>query len=300
MRKALALIKAGSVSPEVSYAKRMINRASSDGLFGFSWIQKFNADDQRFSDGLRKAVLAFQEAAGFGARDIDGVIGNQTWGALGVQLAITYPLKMVPQPRRHTCFDSTARMILHGHAPKLGKTIKVGFDTASGKIVEVADGRKKPIAHPEALKDTLKLHFNGGLWMGVDAIHTDLDNLKLFARRNGWQTKVPPVTLEDVAEWLGGGPVVVGGFLVNPGHETNPGHAVVISAIWTDWTPGGTLVRVHDPFPIGRGAIYATQLNRFHRASREFQMKVIYLPQPGSSWHGSYQIWEDNIPTLTE
>jgi len=297
LRKALALLRTGSKGPEVSYAKWMINLASRRRKHGFHWQNEFNAENQTFTGLFHKAVVAFQQAAGFKGGDVDGVIGDKTWGALGVQLAITYPIRLVPQPKRHTCFECCARMIQNGRPAKLGKTRLVAVERGSERMVEVRpDGSRVPtdrFAEP----DILKLFARGGLWMGEGLHAIDEHNLKLFARRNAWQWHWPPATFEQIAEWLAQAPVMAGGFLVNPGQEAYPGHAVAIGGIWTDWTAEGTLIKVFDPFPVGRGRIYATQPENFFAAGRQFQAEIFYVPaDAGTKSHGSYQIWENNIP----
>jgi hypothetical protein len=297
LRKALALLQKGAKCPEVSYAKWMINLASSRRSYGFRWETPFNAEDQTFTQALHKAVLLFQKAAGFTGKDVDGIIGNQTWGALGVQLAITYPIQMVPQPKPHTCFECSGKMVQNGKAVTLGKTKRVGVETSSGKLVEVgADGKRRPIDR-NADPDVLKLFAKGGLWMGEDAGSLDEHNLKLFARRNGWQSYWPPVEFEKLAEWMASAPVLAGGFLVQPGQTDYPGHAVVIGAIWTDWTEEGTLIKIFDPFPVGKGRIYATRPSNLVIAGRQFRPEIFYVPaQAHQKSMGAYQIWEDNIP----
>jgi hypothetical protein len=246
----------------------MINLASARRKHGFRWQNEFDAENQTFTALFHKAVAAFQQAAGFKGQDVDGVIGDKTWGALGVQLAITYPIRLVPQPER-----------------------------GSERMVEIRpDGSRVPtdrFAEPEILK----LFAKGGLWMGEGLHAVDEHNLKLFARRNAWQWHWPPASFEQIAEWLGQGPVMAGGFLVNPGQEAYPGHAVAIGGIWTDWTEEGTLLKIFDPFPVGRGRIYATQPDRFFASGRPFQVEIFYVPaDAGTKTLGSYQIWENNIP----
>jgi len=297
VRKALALLKTGSKCPEVSYAKWMINLASARRKYRFRWETVFNPEDQLFTKAFHNAVLAFQKAAGFTGGDVDGIIGDKTWGRLGVQLAITYPITMVPQPKRHTCFESSGKMVQNGKAVVLGRTKLVGVEKSSGKLVEVRQDGSRVAIDRNADPDVLKMFAKGGLWMGESAASIDEHNLKLFGRRNGWQFHWAPAEFEMIAEWLGSAPVLAGGFLVQPGQTDNPGHAVVIAAIWTDWTAEGTLVMIFDPFPVGRGRIYATQPSNFFAAGRPFHPEIFYVPvQAHKKTMGSYQIWEDNIP----
>ena len=300
MRKPFALLKVGSKCPEVSYAKRMINLASARRSYGFRWDTPFNEGLETFTQQFQRAVLAFQKAAGFTGTDVDGVIGNQTWGALGVQLAISYPIRMVPQPKPHTCFECATKMVQNGKPAKFGKTRHVAIETAHDRLVEITpSGKRVPIAR-DSEPEILRLFVKGGLWMGSSPSDVDENNLRLYGRRNGWQSFWPPT--EDrmipwLAESMGQAPVMAGGFLYQAGQQDYPGHAVVIGSLWTDWTPEGTLVKVFDPYPVGRGRIYATDPTRFYIAGRPFDAVIYYVPgQAHQKSQGVYQIWEDNIP----
>jgi hypothetical protein len=275
----------------------MINLASARRSYGFTWPVAFDAENQTFTLGFQRAVLVFQKEAGFTKPEIDGVIGNQTWGALGVQLAITYPIHLVPQPKPHTCFECCAKMVQNGKAAVLGKTKRVGIEAKSGQMVEILADGKRVKTDRHADPDILRLFAKGGLWMGEGAHAVDENNLKLFARRNGWQSHWPPAENERLAEWLGQAPVMAGGFLLQAGQSDYPGHAVVIGGIWTDGTEEGTLIKIFDPYPVGKGRIYATQPSNFFAAGRQFQAEIYYVPaQAHQKSMGTYQIWENNIP----
>jgi hypothetical protein len=81
-----------------------------------------------------------------------------------------------------------------------------------------------------------------------------IDNIETFLGGLGWRLinnmSAPPV--DTFASGLSRGPLWVG---FEGGHFR---HAVVISAIWSDNTDDGTVMRVHDPWPVGSGTIYGT------------------------------------------
>ncbi|MDE2435497.1 MAG: hypothetical protein KGM49_04460, partial [Sphingomonadales bacterium] len=63
-------------------------------------------------------------------------------------------------------------------------------------------------------------------------------------------------TVSELADMIRHGPLWVAGNWSSGG--THGGHVVVVSALWSsgDMAMGGSALRIHDPWPPGRGAIY--------------------------------------------
>ena len=174
----------------------------------------------------------------------DGIVGPVTWNRLGITIDITHRVTLIPQPTAMSCWAAAAAMVLGN--------------------MSVGPG-------PAALGG------GGGLLPGPN-------NIKSFADSLGWTMHYPqswPInSLQQLLSrgpvWAVGGGTAGGGFL----------HAVVLSALWSDGVSdgSGTMVRIHDPWPVNRGSIYA----RFYRGTIEgttpygtqFDFLSMYILEP--------------------
>jgi hypothetical protein len=85
-------------------------------------------------------------------------------------------------------------------------------------------------------------------------LNPDIDNIETFLAGLGWRLlnnqSAPPIS------------TFINGLSVGPLWVAFEGgtfkHAVVASAIWGDRTDDGTVMRIHDPWPPGRGTLYGT------------------------------------------
>jgi hypothetical protein len=81
----------------------------------------------------------------------------------------------------------------------------------------------------------------------------DIDNVTTFVGPFRWQVESPPSDVRGLARILAGTPIWIGGGVLGEGGQG--GHVVVISGAWGDGTNYGTIIRIHDPWPVNRGAI---------------------------------------------
>jgi hypothetical protein len=107
------------------------------------------------------------------------------------------------------------------------------------------------------------------------------ENIRRFADSMGWRMHYPQTwsvsglrfLLQRKPVWAVGGGA---GFL----------HAIVLSAMWSDGAEdaSGTMIRIHDPWPVNQGSIYA----RFYRGTTEgltpygaqFDFLTMYVLEP--------------------
>ena len=89
---------------------------------------------------------------------------------------------------------------------------------------------------------------------GLDADH---DNIEAFGRALGWRM---PDHSPDVRELVG--MLVASPLWIGLQHASGR-HAVVLSGVYSDGDPSaqGTMVRIRDPWPPGRGAVYGSFAN---------------------------------------
>jgi hypothetical protein len=168
----------------------------------------------------------------------DGVVGAMTWQRLGVRYDIAHPVRLFPQPTNMTCWSASATMILGN--------MSVG---PGGALLAQSGGLTPTPA-----------------------------NIEEFGRGLGWRMHYPQTwsvaglasLLQRKPAWaVGGGSSPTGNWL----------HAIVLSALWSDGAEdaSGTLLRIHDPWPPGRGAVYS----RFYRGTVDgFDFISLYVLQP--------------------
>jgi hypothetical protein len=168
---------------------------------------------------------------------VDGIVGPQTWNHLGIRYDITHRVRMFPQWTNTTCWSAAATMILGNMSVGPGQAALLG----------------------------------GGL-------DPSPQNVELFARQLGWRMYYPQTwtvsglgsLLQRKPAWaVGGGRSLAGGWL----------HAIVLSGFWSDGDEdaSGTMIRIHDPEPVGRGSVYG----RFYRGTVDgFDFVTMYILQP--------------------
>ena len=79
-----------------------------------------------------------------------------------------------------------------------------------------------------------------------------LDNIEAFARSLGWRMLDHTPNIVELVSLLMRTPLWIGV------QGTGGGHAVALTGVYSDGDPSGqgTMVRIHDPWPVGHGAIY--------------------------------------------
>lgn len=83
------------------------------------------------------------------------------------------------------------------------------------------------------------------------------DNQEVFARALGWRMLGYSPTVTDLANIVRQKPVWISAY------GSTWAHAVVLSGVYSDGNDAGdgTMFRIHDPWPVGRGRIYGSLSN---------------------------------------
>jgi hypothetical protein len=199
-------LRQGARGPQIKLLQRLLNlkrRAtvlSEDGAFG----PRSDAE-----------VRSFQSANRLTA---DGVVGPNTWRALGLTIDIDHRVTLFPQPTNMTCWSAAATMLFGN--------ISVG---PGGAAVTPSGGLQSAHANVEA-----------------------------FARAFGLTIHAPMTwTVQGFAALLRRGPLWVGGVqpLGSPA-ATQSGHVVVVGSMWGNGDADGTMLLIYDPWPPGIGSTY--------------------------------------------
>jgi len=168
----------------------------------------------------------------------DGVAGSTTWQRLGVRYEIVHPVRLFPQPTNMTCWSASATMILGN--------MSVG---PGGALLTPSGGLTPSPANIEEFARGLRWRMYYPQSWSVPGLAS------LLQRKPVWA--------------VGGGSSPTGSWL----------HAIVLSGLWSDGAEDGTgtLLRVHDPWPPGVGAVYS----RFYRGTIDgFDFISLYILQP--------------------
>lgn len=201
-------MRRGSHGFDVEFMQRLLVRADTREHADYP----FFGSDGRFDSETDRAVRAFQRR--HPGLVVDGVVGPQTWSALGLRTQREHNVVRRGQPDDNTCWATAAGII---DASNLATPDSVAL-TESGRLRD------------------------------------EITNIEAFARALGWRMPDRSPTVPELVSMLVRTPLWIG--------VTNEvgGHAVVLSGVYSDGDPSGhgTMVRVHDPWPPGRGSIYAS------------------------------------------
>jgi hypothetical protein len=90
--------------------------------------------------------------------------------------------------------------------------------------------------------------------LGDGSLSMPIENIETFLNGLGWRMinnmSAPPAS--TLISGLSRGPVWLA---FEGGHFR---HAVVASAVWSDNSDDGTVLRIHDPWPVGTGTVYGS------------------------------------------
>ena len=196
---------------KVQYLQRLLNLAAVRDRAGGVPLR----EDGIFGPKTDAAVRAFQGR--HRPLHVDGVVGGDTWPALGLQTEREHPVMLFGQPTASECWSAAATMLL-------------GTNQSVGPGAQGLPG--------------------GGL-------ATDLPSREAFAQSHGLRLLGYTPDVRALVGIVSQGPAWV--------TETGPGwaHAVVLSGVYSDGGNGGdgTMFRVHDPWPVNVGSIYASFAN---------------------------------------
>ncbi len=109
----MKILKRGSTGPEVGLLRRLLNRKLSPSpklpetnVFGSRYNGAMATID--FGPKTEKAVRDFQSKQRI---KIDGIVGPQTWGKLGVTMEVNQMVSLTSQPTNDTCYAAAATMV---------------------------------------------------------------------------------------------------------------------------------------------------------------------------------------------
>lgn len=201
-------LRRGSRGIHVEFMQRLLVRADTREHADYPYF----GSDGRFDGETDRAVRAFQRR--HPGLVVDGIVGPQTWTALGLRNQREHPIQRHGQPTGMSCWATAAGMI----------------DASN-------------YATPEGVA----LGTTGGL-------APEFENIEAFARHLGWRMPDHTPDVGELVALLMRTPLWIG-----VQHATGR-HAVVLSGVYSDGDASGqgTMVRIHDPWPVGHGAVYGS------------------------------------------
>jgi hypothetical protein len=196
---------------EVWFLQRILNR----------WVTRTNGrlrpvtEDGRFGNEIEAAVRRFQAQARPRLVE-DGVVGPRTWSALGLQIEIDHPIRLIPQNSNWSCWNAAVTM-----------------------KSETRGGRQSIMTGPD--------HMQYYLSSGMSGVAAD----QALARELGWRVLDHSPELQELISIMRRTPIYVGGRLT-----AATSHAVVFGGLYSDGLPDGTMIKVYNPAPLGTGLIH--------------------------------------------
>ncbi len=169
-----------------------------------------------FGPFTRAALVAWQRG---GRPPPTGMADPPVFNALGMRAVVEHPVRQFGQPTGMTCWSASMTML---------------------------EGTNRSVGPGSA-----QLGSTGGLV-------TTQANVQTFAQEHHLRvlSQMSSYGVEQLIGWLRGGPLIA----IGAGHTgTNRwAHACVLSAIYSDQNAdgSGTVIRIHDPEPVGVGSVY--------------------------------------------
>ena len=201
-------LKQGSTGSSVTLLQRLLNLKQGNKILD---------EDGEFGQKTTGEVKSFQVRNWLKP---DGIVGAESWRALGLEIEIDHRVTLFPQPNNMTCWSAAATMLFGN--------LSVG----AGRAAVSPSG-------------------------GLASAHS---NISEFARDLGLTMHAPMTwAVEGFAALLRRGPLWVGGVqpLGSP-KAMQAGHVVVVGAMWGNGEADGTMLQIYDPWPVGKGSIYGT------------------------------------------
>ncbi len=202
----MQILRQGSKTAQVKLLQRLLNLDRRASIL---------AEDADFGPLTKGAVKAFQSGRRLTP---DGVVGPQTWRALGITIEIDQRVTLFPQPTNMTCWSAAATMLFGN--------MSVG---PGGAAITPSGGLNSAQANVEAFARAFGLTFHPPMTWTVQG----------FAGLLRWG-----------ALWVGG--------VQPLGSPTaiQSGHVVVVGSMWGNGSAEGTMLLIYDPWPVGIGSIY--------------------------------------------
>lgn len=193
----------------VLIAQRLLNEAILNGVISNAILTM----DGKFGDKTLLAVKAFQKAKKL---SVDGVVGPDTFGALGLKKVIQHPVRLRGQPTKSTCWKGAMAMLHAGLAPPLV---------------------------------TARLEADGTLTA------TDT-NVKAYADDCNCVFLPAPLSPELIGRLLQPQPVWVGGAVKGHSSGVQMHAVVIGGLYAYEFSGTEVALKIYDPWPVGRGTIY--------------------------------------------
>lgn len=176
------------------------------------------SEDGLFRGATQRAVRAFQSSSHTPRLVDDGIVGRHTWHALGLRVDIEHRITLRAQMTNWNCWQAAATMV----------------GEARGYNVSVATS-------PE--------HMQHYLMSGASGRAAN----EQLARELGWNLLNHSPSLPELEHIMRRTPIYVSGILTSTGGA----HAVAFGGLYSDKSPGGTIIKVYNPSPVGAGMIHA-------------------------------------------
>jgi len=201
--------------------------------------------DGKFGGLTRAAVRRYQSSKWL---EIDGIVGRCTWVALrgAERYVCLHRIRLVPQWTTSTCWSAATAMLLGRQACMSPGSAQLG---RSGGLLNDSD-----LADPV---NTRRFARSYGLTMlpGRSWLPDGLANL--LAKRPLMMN-----TLWDADSYVQG--------------RGSSGHMRILAGIRGDGSPGGSTIRIHDPWPPHRGRIYSKTYGPFMEGTPAATYQLFY------------------------
>jgi hypothetical protein len=169
------------------------------------------------------AVRAFQAQTRSPQLSVNGIVDGHTWRALGLTVEIDHRVTLRAQTTDWSCWQAAATMISEAR----GMRLSIG---------------------------TSPQHMQYYLANGMDGHAAEAQ----LAQELGWRPLNHSPGLSELIGLMRRTPIYVGGILT----ATGGAHAVAFGGLYSDGQPDGTVVKVYNPSPVGRGRIHQLFFDR--------------------------------------
>jgi hypothetical protein len=160
------VVRRGAAGHRVKFLQRLLNKAMARDRVSDRHLRL----DGSYGERTENAVIAFQQR--HPPLSADGIVGANTWHALGLQADHEHRMELLGQPTDTTCWSAAASMILGDRSVSRGEAVL----TDEGRLARGLDNlaafarslRWRQLDHTPEVPELVEMVMRTPVWIAVE------------------------------------------------------------------------------------------------------------------------------------